>query len=478
LPERFVHTSFVERSRWNEESAQKAIKAEVNQLFIELKALEPVKAEMIVAGACVLTCHIFLVQKYFANGELDKVKARLVSHGNQQDQEKFPDHSSPTVAIHSVLMVLALFAGNMKEHAICKIDVKGAFVQTPMKGEKIYLKVGKDIAKHVVELCQEYAGFVNEDGVMYVKMLKAMYGCVQASLLWYQLLIRVLSGIGFSVCEVDQCVMRLIVDGILIYVDDLLVFATREVLDLILKTLTEKFTWLTVERDRSEFSYLGMQLIWEPDCVIVDMRHYLHQILEGVEGLLRKSVPGGWDTFQVNADAELLNSTKREYFHTVTVKLLFLAKRARPDILTVVSFLCTRVTIPTLEDMKKLFYLLGYLHATRDEVLTIRRRQDFSIEMYVDAAYGLHNTGESHTGTIVLFGGVVVYVGSKKQKCIAKSPMDAEVVALSDNIDLVALFQEFAEFICNESLDAPMIFEDCKACIDLEGTKGKFVRSR
>jgi hypothetical protein len=119
LPERFVHTSFVERSRWNEESAQKAIKAEVNQLFIELKALEPVKAEMIVAGACVLTCHIFLVQKYFANGELDKVKARLVSHGNQQDREKFPDHSSPTVAIHSVLMVLALFAGNMKEHAIC-----------------------------------------------------------------------------------------------------------------------------------------------------------------------------------------------------------------------------------------------------------------------------------------------------------------------------------------------------------------------
>jgi hypothetical protein len=109
----------------------------------------------------------------------------------------------------------------------------------------------------------------------------------------------------------------------------------------------------------------------------------------------------------------------------VTAKLLYLAKRARPDILTVVSFLCTHVTTPTVEDMKKILHLLGYLHATRDEVLSIRKRQDFSIEMYVDAAYGLHNTGESHTGTIVLFVGVVVYVGSKKQKCIAKSPMDA-----------------------------------------------------
>jgi hypothetical protein len=133
--------------------------------------------------------------------------------------------------------------------------------------------------------------------------------------------------------------------------------------------------------------------------------------------------------------------------------------------------------------MKKLYYLLGYLHATRDEVLTIRKRRDFSVEMYADAAFSLHNTGESHTGTIVLFGGVVVYVGPKKQKCIAKSPTDAEVVALSDNIDLVALFQEFAEFIGNESLDAPTIFEDCKACIDLvKGAKGqirtKQMRSR
>jgi hypothetical protein len=103
----------------------------------------------------------------------------------------------------------------------------------------------------------------------------------------------------------------------------------------------------------------------------------------------------------------------------VTAKLLYLAKRARPDILTIVSFLCTRVTASTIEDWKKLFILLGYLHATKDAVLTIRKREDLSIKLYVDAAYGLHVTGESHTGIIMMFGGVVVYVGSKKQKCIA-----------------------------------------------------------
>jgi hypothetical protein len=107
--------------------------------------------------------------------------------------------------------------------------------------------------------------------------------------------------------------------------------------------------------------------------------------------------------------------------------------------------------------MNKLEYLLGYLQATKEKVLTISKRQSSALEMYVDAAYGLHEKGESHTGVLVLFGGVVVYIASKKQKCIAKSPTDAEVVALSDNIDLLTLFHEFGEFVCDVKLDAPII---------------------
>jgi glucose-6-phosphate-specific signal transduction histidine kinase len=117
-----------------EEAAVQAIKAEVKQLFKDLSALQPVQAEMIITGACVLTCHMFLVEKFLANGDFDKMKARLVSHGNKQNKEDFPDRSSPTVAIHSVMMVLALFAGQMMTQTVCKIDVKGAFVQTPMEG--------------------------------------------------------------------------------------------------------------------------------------------------------------------------------------------------------------------------------------------------------------------------------------------------------------------------------------------------------
>jgi hypothetical protein len=164
-PERFVHASFVEKGCWQEEAAQKAITDEIRQLFRDLKALEPVKADKILAGACVLTCHMFLVEKFLADGKFDKMKARLVSHGNKQDKEQFPKRSSLTVAIHSVLMVLAWFAGNMDGHSICKIDAKGAFVQTHMEGEAIYWKIRKDLVRHIVRSSQS------------VKILLQMMGC-------------------------------------------------------------------------------------------------------------------------------------------------------------------------------------------------------------------------------------------------------------------------------------------------------------
>jgi hypothetical protein len=159
-----------------------------------------------------------------------------VSHGNYQDRNDFPDRSSPTVAIHSVMMVLALYAGRLDQYEVCKIDVKGAFIQTPMEGDPIYMKIGKDLASRVVKPYPEYAGFIDDKGNLFIEMLQAMYGCVQVNLLWHRLLVKVMKSMGFKQCEVDPCILHLIdglmVNIILIYVDDLLLFASKKVLDM------------------------------------------------------------------------------------------------------------------------------------------------------------------------------------------------------------------------------------------------------
>ncbi len=68
------------------------------------------------------------------------------------------------MAIHSVMMVLAAFAGRLDEYEVCKIHVKGAFVQTPMEGEPIYMRIGKDLASRIVALYPEYSKFIDKKG--------------------------------------------------------------------------------------------------------------------------------------------------------------------------------------------------------------------------------------------------------------------------------------------------------------------------
>ncbi len=84
----------------------KAIEAEILQIFVELKALLPVMHEDIPEDAEVLRSFIFLVEKFLATGEFDKVKARIVANGAQQSRALYPNRSSPTAGIHSIMTCL------------------------------------------------------------------------------------------------------------------------------------------------------------------------------------------------------------------------------------------------------------------------------------------------------------------------------------------------------------------------------------
>jgi hypothetical protein len=71
--------------------------------------------------------------------------------------------------------------------------------------------------------------------------------------------------------------------------------------------------------------------------------------------------PRNHSLFIVNKELQLLDENERKYFHSTTAKLLYLAKHTRPDILTLVIFLCTRVQYTSEQDREKLERVLGYL---------------------------------------------------------------------------------------------------------------------
>jgi hypothetical protein len=86
-------------------------------------------------------------------------------------------------------------------------------------------------------------------------------------------------------------------------------------------------------------------------------------------------------------------------------KLLYISKRARPDILTIVMFLCTRVQYASKQDREKLERVLGYLKWTEEEVLVLKPCVTGEIVAYVDAAYAIHNDSKSHMGVIIYVRG-------------------------------------------------------------------------
>jgi hypothetical protein len=70
--------------------------------------------------------------------------------------------------------------------------------------------------------------------------------------------------------------------------------------------------------------------------------------------------------FKVNEEeAVTLEEKKSVIVHRNTAKLLFLSQRARPDVQTTTSFLCTRVKEADTDDYKKLARVMQYLRATK-----------------------------------------------------------------------------------------------------------------
>ena len=117
-------------------------------------------------------------------------------------------------------------------------------------------------------------------------------------------------------------------------------------------------------------------------------------------------------------------------FHTIVAKLLFLCKRGRPDIHTVIAFLTTRVKQLDKDDQNKLHRVIRYLRATMDLVLTLKSDGTGTIRWWVDTTFAVHNDMRSHTGGVLTLGKGVVYPCSTKHKLNTKSSMEAELVGV------------------------------------------------
>ena len=116
---------------------------------------------------------MFLKEKNLPNGDFQKIKARLVASGDQQDKSLHCDTSSPTATLDPTMMVLAVAAAEGREADTCAVT--GAFLQAKMPDDQeVFMDLEPAVARVVVQLKPEAKSMLTPNGTMLVRIRSAL----------------------------------------------------------------------------------------------------------------------------------------------------------------------------------------------------------------------------------------------------------------------------------------------------------------
>ena len=338
---------------------------------------------------------------------------------------------------------------------VATADVAGAYLKADMDDFVVMKFYEKDV-RILCKMNGEYEQFVTTDRkgkeVLYVRLLKALYGCVKSALLWYELFTRSLKEMGFVLNPYDPCVANCIIDGeqctVTWYVDDNKIsHVNPTVVTSIIERIEERFGKMTVTRG-DEHVFLGMNFVFDGNGKVrIAMKDYLSEAIEECGMKIERTVatPAKKDLFDVDDTAKPLRKPEAEVFHSVVAKLLYVSLRARMDILLPVIFLCTRVSKSTTEDQAKLKRVLEYINGTMDLTHTLGADDLGEFRTWVDASYAVHPDMRSHTGGVTSFGTGGLLCKSSKQKINTKSSTESELVGASDYLPNTLWVKMFME---------------------------------
>jgi hypothetical protein len=184
-------------------------------------------------------------------------------------------------------MVVVLFLGLplMIQTSVPKTDSDGDRNTTKFTGPLVEMLVEMH-----PEIFKNFVAFEGKTPVLYVHMIKAVYGMLQSALLFYKKLIQELASIGFKTNPYDPCVANRTVNGkqhtVTWHIDDLKSsHVDPEVNDSFLSWLEETYGDPNIGKVKTtrgkRHEYLGMILDYStPGQVKVDMIDYIKSMIK------------------------------------------------------------------------------------------------------------------------------------------------------------------------------------------------------
>jgi hypothetical protein len=344
---------------------------------------------------------------------------------------------------------------------VATCDIPGAFLQADWPADRdCYLKFEGAMVSMVCDNDLKYKKNIvdgkNGRKYLYAKLTKAVYGTLLGAILFYEKLSKQLVDWGYEPNCYDRCTFNKMIEGnqitIQFHVDDLKIsYMKQSVIDSVLDDLNKEFG--TPKKQLAATTgvihdYLGITIDYsERDRVKFTMYDYLEDILAEMPNDMNGTAPtpASDNLFDVDEESPLLNEKESDFFHRTTARLLFAAKRARPDLRFGVAYLCTRVKAPSQSDYRKLTWVIKYLRLTISIPLVLGWDGTGQLKWSVDASIAVHKDMRSHTGAVLTMGQGALMSMSIKQKINTKSSTEAELVGVDDAMNFVEWIQLFAE---------------------------------
>jgi hypothetical protein len=306
------------------------------------------------------------------------VKGRMVYNGKPTREWLSREESaSPTAALESIVLTAVIDAH--EEPNVMTCDMPNAFIQALMPevkdgDERVMMKITGVLVDMLVELNPElYGPYVvyernRRNKVLYVQVMRAIYGVLEAAILWYKKFRGELEQKGFKFNPYDPWVANRTEKGsqhtLLFHVDDLKSsHKDPKVNDQFDKWLQENYGEhgeVAIHRGKIH-DYLGMEIDFsEKGKVKISMTEYVESMLEVFPEKIKSTdnaVTPASDGLFNEGQGKKLNEERADAYHTMVAKALLLCKRARPDIQPTIAVLCTWVKGPNEADWAKLVRL-------------------------------------------------------------------------------------------------------------------------
>jgi hypothetical protein len=414
-------------------------------------------------GTNIITSKVFFVKKPLKDGTF-KYKCRLVARGFGQDETQYWNTESPVPSDVVNNVFLSVVAG--EDLDAVHVDVRQAFVNSPIDTE-IFMRLPRGLGSKIVRLN------------------KALYGLKQASRCWHDTLrdctlewdgseaIKEPGAAKFKACDGELCVYNLICDGkegrplmwssqrnldgslmhhrlrLLIYVDDLIIAFTKD------NPLAKHF----VDYLSSKFEITKDPLVWFLNCKIQrdrknraiylsQERHIanaIRQVMNCEPELIKPNSLPFQASYQPDAtgcaDADEAAKMDREgrlgNYRSNVAKYLW-GFRTRPGLMFPINCLCAYMPNPGLQHEKGLVKVSRYCAGTLNLGIKLAPT-DWTVSATSDSDWAANKTDRaSISAHIVRIGRSFVKGYSKKQRIIALSTMEAELIALCECSKTVA----------------------------------------